>query len=423
MPQPQNRSKFFLPAILLFLLVGIYFSYILTEMHAAGAGASQTEKNWLAQSMCGGQDSSFSCAKVNSSSLATLLGIPMALWGFSFFAFAILLTINVMLSRDKLQEKLASLLFWVLVIGSLFDLVLLIYSVAFVHSLCPLCMVTYIALWGSLAIFYFHEKKQPTWANLKNIQNTLNRLLVKPDGNITRVASFSRVFGSLFISALLGFGILTTLKSDKVTAKDQKTENIITKILMDYQAQERHTLKLPDLHPWYGEKNAPIEIIEFSDFMCPFCAKVAPVLKQIVNNSNGKMRLKFANFPLDNSCNKGMSRQLHPGACLLAKAVSCAAHQKLFWQMHDAIFNHEIHQIDIQGVLKIASQVPGLQIEQLKSCINSPGAETHLQKEMKEADRMRLEGTPSIFINGKHYKAMPHPVLFQKIMEIELDKK
>jgi protein-disulfide isomerase len=146
---------------------------------------------------------------------------------------------------------------------------------------------------------------------------------------------------------------------------------------------------------------------------------MAPLLKEFVQQSNGKVKLKFINHPLDMICNKNMSNQLHQGACEIAQGTFCANLQGKFWQYHDEIFAIQKHQISRKDILEKAS-IAGIELNQFEKCLTSKQAEKAIVDEIAEGDRLDIKGTPTIFINGKIYKFAIHPLILLKIVEAEL---
>src|SRR4029079_8656742 len=94
----------------------------------------------------------------------------------------------------------------------------------------------------------------------------------------------------------------------------------------------RHTIEVPADDPPIGPASAPVTLIEFSDFQCPFCQRVAPTLKQIRATYGDRVRIVWKDFPLT---------QIHPQACDAAQAGNCAQEQGKFWEFHDQLFANQ----------------------------------------------------------------------------------
>ncbi|TMA23315.1 MAG: thioredoxin [Deltaproteobacteria bacterium] len=148
--------------------------------------------------------------------------------------------------------------------------------------------------------------------------------------------------------------------------------------------------------PVRGPKNAAVTIVEWSDFQCPFCSRVEPTLKQIMDEYKGKVRIAWKNQPLS----------FHPNAMPAAEAAMAAYEQgnDKFWAMHDKLFEK-------QG---------GLDVSKWKSSVESHAASSSIQADMNAGSAVGANGTPTFFINGrKLVGAMPFES-FKQVIDAEL---
>src|SRR5208283_1293688 len=99
--------------------------------------------------------------------------------------------------------------------------------------------------------------------------------------------------------------------------------------------------------PQRGPRDAPVTIVEFSDFQCPYCGSAAPVLKQLLATYPTQVRLVFRNLPL---------RTMHPQAIYAAQAGVCADAQGKFWEIHDVLFTRQ-SRLGIKGLKEVADQL------------------------------------------------------------------
>lgn len=141
--------------------------------------------------------------------------------------------------------------------------------------------------------------------------------------------------------------------------------------------------------PVRGKKDAPITLVEFSDFQCPFCQRMAPVLKQISEQYGDKVRLVYRQDPIPS---------LHPFALKAAEASLCAQEQGKFWEMHDAMFQNQT-KLAVSD-LKETAQHLGMDGKKFNSCIDSGRYAEQVQNDAKEAVRAGVAGTPAVFVNG-----------------------
>ena len=161
--------------------------------------------------------------------------------------------------------------------------------------------------------------------------------------------------------------------------------------------------------PIRGEKGAAVTLVEFSDFHCPFCKRVQPTLTNILEKYEGKVRLVFRDLPLDN---------LHPQARRAAEAARCAQDQEKFWEYHDALFQQAPKASD-DDLKKYATEV-GLDSEKFASCLFQRVHHDAVQRDVEEASKLGMSGTPAFFINGRFLNGAQPLEKFTQIIEEEL---
>ncbi|MBI2450778.1 MAG: DsbA family protein [Parcubacteria group bacterium] len=149
-----------------------------------------------------------------------------------------------------------------------------------------------------------------------------------------------------------------------------------------------------------GDENAPVTLIYFSDFQCPFCRKFwrenLPEIKEQYIET-GKLKFVYRDFPLDG---------LHPGARLAAEAADCAKDQENFWEMHDKIFKEQdklgasTQQFSISDIKNWAGEIE-LNTGQFNDCLDSKKYKDEVENDFQDGSRAGVEGTPTSFINGR----------------------
>ena len=152
--------------------------------------------------------------------------------------------------------------------------------------------------------------------------------------------------------------------------------------------------------PSKGKPDAPVVIVEFSDYQCPFCKRFAeetlPALQRYIDE--GTVRLVYVDFPID---------QIHPQARAAAQAAYCAAEQggpEAYWQMHDVLFAAQDQwagKEDVVSVLADLAERAGLDGEALRTCVESGRFAERVQQGLEEGTRLGVSGTPTFFVNGK----------------------
>jgi protein-disulfide isomerase len=169
-------------------------------------------------------------------------------------------------------------------------------------------------------------------------------------------------------------------------------------------------IKLGDA-PVKGSASAPVTLIEFSDFQCPFCSRVNPTLKQIEDDYKGKVKIAFRNLPLP----------FHDKAHLAAEAALAANEQGKFWPMHDKLFANQ--QALDRPALEGYAQELGLNMSKFKAALDSGKFKDKVDQDAKEGASFGATGTPTFFINGTRLVGAQPPEKFKAVIDAELNKK
>jgi len=163
--------------------------------------------------------------------------------------------------------------------------------------------------------------------------------------------------------------------------------------------------------PARGPDSAPVTIVEFSDFQCPYCGKLTPTLKAIEQKYGNKVRIVFRQFPLN----------FHQFAQKAAEASLCAADQGKFWEMHDALFANQ--QALAVEQLKAKATELGLNADQFNSCLDSGKTTAAIQADMKDGAAAGVQGTPAMFINGRFINGAVPLEQITSVIDDELKRK
>ena len=161
--------------------------------------------------------------------------------------------------------------------------------------------------------------------------------------------------------------------------------------------------------PVRGAIDAPVTIVEFSDFHCPFCRKVQPVLDQVRAKYGNKIKLVFRDFPLDS---------LHPQATVVSQAARCATEQGKFWEFHDQVFANGPDATP--ATLDRFAKNAGMDLATFNACRASGKYATAIAASLQEGTRLGITGTPTFFVNGRIFVgALPFEE-FVKVIDAEL---
>ena len=141
-----------------------------------------------------------------------------------------------------------------------------------------------------------------------------------------------------------------------------------------------------------GNKNAPIELLEYGDYQCPYCGAAYPIIKRIQKKLGSHLKFVFRNFPLAN---------IHPHATLAAIASEAAERQNKYWEMHDILFENQerLNHTDLSGYAKKL----GLDTKQFEKDLADPALLQKVETDFEGGVRSGVNGTPGFFINGQKY--------------------
>ncbi len=159
--------------------------------------------------------------------------------------------------------------------------------------------------------------------------------------------------------------------------------------------------------PLRGSPMARITIVEFSDFECPYCGRAHPIVAQALREFEGQVRLYFRNYPLS----------AHPHAAPAARAAVAAGNQDKFWEMHDQLFEHQ-HNLEDADIERYAVQI-GLNMERFRADLAAPETQAKVDRDREVGHRAGVEGTPTLFINGRRFRESPASLLAYLREELE----
>lgn len=406
------------------------------------------------------------CEDVARSRWSRVLGFPVAAWGLAFYAATTLLLGLALAGPTALAWPLALVAAVSLVSALLVDLVLLAIQAFAIRSFCWLCLLTYVLGALALAALWPARRAAPTAPGA----------LASPEGRLAlagwaggAAAILAFVFAANVAlthraaerqSRLLGAPAPTPAAHEPAAAEAagpaasgaaegpasgppagaprdatywreqaQKLQATLDDPhkLEDYfaaRAQREYDearVEAIDLAstPVKGPASAPVTVVEYSDFMCPFCRNLAAALTQFVPQAGGRVAVYFKNFPLDNTCNTKLARGIHAGSCTLALGAICAHNQGKFEAYHDRVFGSELKSPTPADVVRLAGEA-GLNAAALEGCLDDPATKSALAAQVAEGNRLGVTSTPTIYINGKK---LPRINDFVAVVDREAQKK
>jgi protein-disulfide isomerase len=138
-----------------------------------------------------------------------------------------------------------------------------------------------------------------------------------------------------------------------------------------------------------GPETAPVTIVEYGDYECPFCGAAHPVIKALQQALGASLRFAYRHFPLS---------QIHPHSYQAAEAAEAAGAQGRFWEMHDTLFEHQ-NRLSTQDLLGYAGAL-GLELESFAADIAEHRHAPKIREDFLSGVRSGVNGTPTFFVNG-----------------------
>jgi protein-disulfide isomerase len=160
--------------------------------------------------------------------------------------------------------------------------------------------------------------------------------------------------------------------------------------------------------PVRGNASAPIEIIEFSDFECPFCQRATPTVMQVLSTYGDRVRLVYRHYPLSN----------HPNARPAAEASACAAAQDKFWPYHDRLFESP-NKLGADDLKRHAAEL-GLDAAKFNACVDARTFQEQVDADIAAANEAGISGTPLFLVNGRPLEGAQPFAAFQRVIDEEL---
>lgn len=406
-----------------------------------------------------GEAAAFNCHAVVGSVYGAAFGVPLAIWGlagyvvaFSLAALALIMdhgswmiddgkdppsTIHHPPSTPQLPAPSGSggaltLLAGLALLFVGIDLYLLWVMAGVIGEWCPLCLATYGVNVAMLVVAAWGAKKLEAGSCLPALRSAgqagklegksfaPNSRLLAPRRGVAALSVLVPGRGRPAAWAFWGMLALGLAGSFGVHAATQfvsyGSPADVRKRIRGFVGQQTPQRVETAQDPALGPADAPVQVVEFSDFLCPICRKAAKMNAVLLAGRRSDVRFVFKNFPLDAACNPAVSKTVHPGACQAAAVAECAHQQGKFWPFHDLLFEKgKNYRVDS---LEGDARRLGLDVERFRGCLASGEGLAAVQRDVAEAGRLGLRSTPVYFINGIRFDGVMTPAVFEVILEV-----
>ncbi|MEM7180393.1 MAG: thioredoxin domain-containing protein [Spirochaetota bacterium] len=366
-----------------------------------------------------------SCTKVAQSAYSAVRGVPglgdlpVALFGFVFYSFVGYLFFHTSNAQDTETKKgMLNVLLITLVLGFVVDMVLFAIAAFVIKAVCFYCAITYGVTFALLILTVVMLKESNAGAV---IQNTGERAMKNLKANLLSYILVILAFMSCGVAA----GKYFKPKGTSVGITDGSTDPDAYKGLIE--AYEKGPVLELDVSKaaMIGDKTAPVTIVKYADFNCGHCMHTSQILRMMKSEFGSAIKIYYKHFPLDGNCNRFVQRKLpNASSCVAASASICADEQGKFSEVYHGIYadteKGTLHSPNT--VLQVAKN-NGLDIAKFKSCMSSSKVNAIIQADVEEADRLKIESTPTLYINNKAINpGTPDPSFLRALIKHLIEK-
>lgn len=370
----MKKSKLiFLVALLIVIAVGIGSSIELTYIHYK---INYTDDNF--KSFCNINET-MNCDAVSTTPWAKFLGVPISFLGLLTYLLVFVLTA---IRFTKLKEKIPNstvYVWWIGFFSVCYSIYLAWVCYAEIGTWCLMCMILY-AVNILMFILAWVVVDVPVTSHFDSFVADAKLILKDTKKIIAALVVLALVV------AMFGYGMyfqkqFNLSKLAEVSQKLVKLENPV-----------------PLEGDIIGNPKGKVPVIMFSDYQCPFCAKMDLLLEELTGRFK-ELKIIRRDFPLDQACNPMIKRAYHPFACEASLYKNCAREQGKFYEMHMLLLNNR-QSISSQFLAMSISNL-GLDENKMKACLKSEKARKELEKDIKAAIDIKITGTPTLVFDGK----------------------
>ena len=341
------------------------------------------------------------CDKIATSSFAQILpGIPLSSLAAAGFLFILILSFLMAVpERRRLASKTAFLFASIYLITSLSYLYVML---VILGTFCLLCLVT-----DALVFLLF-------FSSLLLRNATQNP--IETSNEISEKATIQQITIVFVLSLLIVPLLLKSLDHGRSI-----NENEVQEYVDNFFKSPVVAVGSDSRFPSMGESTAPLTVVEFSDFQCPYCRMGASTLHLLQQKFPGKIRVVFRAFPLDPSCNRSVQHSMHPVACEAARLALCAIKQGKFENIYETFFENQDSYKEgstaASEKLRSLAQGAGINVVELENCMKDPSSQDAVTKDVEEGIALNIESTPTIYVNGRKMEGVFPPPAWEAIIK------
>lgn len=426
----SSKSSTVRIGLIVLSIIGLILAFISLDHVLSGSLGLQTEPSFCNIS------EAINCDAVNASGWSSFLGIPVAGFGVAFYFMLLSLGITSKKEWGFADETLSRLTFFSGMISSVISVFLFFVSKYIIGSLCLICIGMYAVNFGILLLGFYAISKGSLFGEFTGSVSEVFKFLSHAfflSGAPGRPRILRQITVIVGLVMFFAFGIIPgrIIAEQKLKAELAESANLSGfekwRRAPVQNAFGRESTSLLSSNFSKGSPSAPLKIVEFADVECPACRRLSRVIADLVKEYGDKVQLTFRNYPIDKACNPGVKVERHRFACLGANYARCAGEQGKFFEALEFLFAYpnfeEAHSVGlVANDLIVQAKALGLDGDAMKECLDSKRHISKIQEDIRDADALGLQSTPSLWINGR-FVAPKSLEDLKKILDFEIAKK
>ena len=387
--------------LILLIALGLTVSTYLLYRHFALADLSTQAESDFCSALFGS-----GCDDALRSPLAVQFGLPLAGWGLVYYGTLVaLLLLSWLLGASFRSEAMTAALLLAL-LAALGSVALFTAMVTDLSPFCPLCATVHainlLLLWAIKRL-----SGQPLARSMHGVAKVVKYLATGKTADPIAARWKSVSFVTVGLVAVVIYQWVFVEYVSRIQAAETPFDP--HQIVAQFEASVPHDIPVSDTDPTLGPADAPVRMVVFSDFRCPGCRKLARMMPALAQQFAETLHIVFKHYPLDSTCNPAVKHPFHPGACQAARAAEAAHEQGRFWAFHDALF---LRRSDSETPLESVAKGIDLDLDRFEARCTDEVIRSRIQSDIALGTRLGVDGTPSVFINGRRvYDIRPKTLL------------
>ena len=354
----------------------------------------------------------------------TFLNIPMPATTFCLHLYIIFILLVADYAGGRYPLISISLIIPISTVILLLNVICILLIATSISSFHYFLIILFVAnvLVFAICIWLYLEISNKGYRSMPGI---IINIFADPGDNPDRKAAiaYSTLFVVFLVATTISIAHIVDIKNPPLKV----SENQMQMFLENYDSTPTETLDLPETNLHFGSYDADITLVVFTDFLCSSCDRFYQTQRYLASRFGNKINFLMYHFPLDTSCNKYMDETLYDNSCLASQTVQTAADMgildtfmSVYVKNHnDIAYNYNLDKV--QEILrKVKISFP--KKKEFEDILTSGKSESVIKAHIEAAERLKIDGTPTVFINGKRFPNVPPKEMLEELIDRELKK-